>query len=86
MPNALAAATLAPAAAPAPAAMLAAEAMPVPPTYRSEGFAEDLIDADGGTPDRTGTTGAARGPVGWLLAVPLTAAALGALASTLAAA
>jgi hypothetical protein len=65
-----------------PAAMLAAEALPVPPTYRSEGFAEDLLDAD----DEPAAPRPGRGAVGWLLAVPLTAAAIGALASTLAAA
>lgn len=70
----------APAADRGPVVMFEAEALSLPPLYRSEGFAEDLLDGD--TPvsaDGRGT----RWPIAWLYAMPLAAAMAGALATTL---
>lgn len=72
---------------PAPAAeggavaMSEAEAASPPPLYRSEGFAEDLLDGEAAVPahDRR-----ARWPIAWLYAMPLATAMVGALAFALA--
>jgi hypothetical protein len=75
------AAPLSPAAAAVPGVPATAadtELPPLPPLYRSEGFAEDLLD---GEPIAEGRH--AHSPAAWLYVAPLGAAMLGALASTL---
>ena len=72
--------TINPAADGDPVGTIAAESPSQPPLYRSEGFAEDLLDADADA----ATDPRRRGTAAWLLATPLTAALLGALAATLA--
>lgn len=70
----------APAAHRGPVVMFEAEALSLPPLYRSEGFAEDLLDGDATAPADGPHP---RWPIAWLYATPLAAAMVGALASTL---
>jgi hypothetical protein len=72
--------TPAPAADHGPAVMFQVEAPTLPPLYRSEGFAEDLLDGEAPTPARLPRT---RLPRAWLYALPMVAAIAGALATTL---
>lgn len=61
-----------------PASAADAELPTLPPLYRSEGFAEDLLDGEAVTEG-----GSVRSPAAWLYVAPLGAAMVGALTSTL---